>query len=282
MNSDFSSRKPWAKTLTLVFFAGAVALNFIPFLWGALTSLKPIAEILKYPPELLGSRISGEHYAQVMKSSFLAATRNSIFYSVAAVGVGLVCATMAGYALARCKFFGKRAIFLIILSGIPLSLGSAAMVVPNYMFFSKLGLINRWFTLPLLYIAYNLPMAIWVMTGGIQGIPVSIEEAAQIDGAGKGYIIFRLIPRISLPSIACAALFIFIGAWNEFIVSSVLVNTTSLYPIQVSIYSYLGFFGREWGPLTAAATIGVIPILIVFSILGKMLISGLTAGSVKE
>ena len=171
---------------------------------------------------------------------------------------------------------------MIILSGIPLSLGSAAMVVPNFMFFSKLGFINQWFTLPLLYIAYNLPMAIWVMTGGIQGIPASIEEAAAIDGAGRFYIIFRLIPRINLPAIACASLFIFIGAWNEFIVSSVLVSSTDLYPIQVSIYSYLGFFGREWGPLMAASTIGVIPILIVFSLLGKLLISGLTAGSVKE
>jgi ABC-type glycerol-3-phosphate transport system permease component len=282
MNYSDGSRKAWAKTVTVICFAGALALNFIPFLWGALTSLKPIAEILKYPPSLIGSRISGEHYGIVLKSSFLQATRNSLFYSAIAVAVGLLCANMAGYALARCKFIGKKTVFMIILSGIPLSLGSAAMVVPNYMFFSKLGFINQWFTLPLLYIAYNLPMAIWVMAGGIQGVPVSIEEAAQIDGASRAYIIFRLVPRISLPSIACAALFIFIGAWNEFIVSSVLVSNTDLYPIQVSIYSYLGFFGREWGPLMAAATIGVIPILIVFSILGKMLISGLTAGSVKE
>jgi ABC-type glycerol-3-phosphate transport system permease component len=282
MSYDKGSRKPWINMVTALCFILVLVVNFTPFLWGALTSLKPVSEILKYPPSLLGSRISMEHYSVVMRSSFLLATRNSIFYSIAAVVVGLLCANMAGYALARCRFFGKKAIFMVILSGIPLSLGSAAMVVPNYMFFSKLGLINHWFTLPLLYIAYNLPMAIWVMTGGIQGIPISIEEAAEIDGANKFYIIFRLIPRISLPSVACAALFIFIGAWNEFIVSSVLVNNTNLYPIQVSIYSYLGFFGREWGPLMAASTIGVIPILIVFSILGKMLITGLTAGSVKE
>lgn len=117
---------------------------------------------------------------------------------------------------------------------------------------------------------------------GLKAIPVEYEEAAQIDGASKWYLIFCLVPRICLPTIACASLLIFIGAWNEYTVSSVLVNSQSLYPIQVSIYNYIGYFGREWGPLTAAATIAVIPILIVFTILGRMLISGLTAGAVKE
>lgn len=80
---------------------------------------------------------------------------------------------------------------------------------------------------------------------------------------------------------ACAALMIFIGAWNEYTVSSVMVNSADLYPIQVSIYNYIGFFGQEWGPLTAAATLAVIPILLVFTYLGKFLVSGLVAGAVK-
>ena len=180
------------------------------------------------------------------------------------------------------SFYQKKMLFYVILSGIPLSMGSAAMVVPNYMLFSILGMNNQWYTLPLIYIAYNIPMSVWIMVGGMQGVSYAIEEAAQIDGASKWYIIFCLVPRICMPTIACAALLIFIGAWNEYTVSSVLVNSQSLYPIQVSIYNYIGYFGREWGPLTAAATIAVIPILIVFTILGRMLISGLTAGAVKE
>lgn len=110
-------------------------------------------------------------------------------------------------------------LFYVILSGIPLSMGSAAMVVPNYMLFSILGMNNQWYTLPLIYIAYNIPMSVWIMVGGMQGVSYAIEEAAQIDGASKWYIIFCLVPRICMPTIACAALLIFIGAWNEYTVS---------------------------------------------------------------
>jgi ABC-type glycerol-3-phosphate transport system permease component len=186
------------------------------------------------------------------------------------------------YAFTRYDFRGKKAIFYLVLAGIPLSMGSAALVIPNYLLFSYLNLANKWFTLPLIYITYNLPMACWILVCGLRSIPYSIEEAAAIDGASKLYIIGVLIPRLSLPTLACAGLLSFIGAWNEFIISSVLVSSPKYYPIQVSIYNYMGFFGREWGPLMASATIGVIPIIIVFAFFGNLLISGLTAGAVKE
>ena len=125
-------------------------------------------------------------------------------------------------------------------------------------------------------------MAIWVLRGGIEAVPVEIEEAATVDGCSKARIIFGIIPRLILPSIAASALFIFIGSWNEFIVSSVLVDNPALRPVQTAIYNYLGFFGQEWGPLCASATFAILPILIVFTFLGKLMVSGLTAGSVKE
>lgn len=156
------------------------------------------------------------------------------------------------------------------------------MVVPNYTFFSAIGMANKWYTLPIIYIAYNLPMAIWILMGGMESVPIEIDEAAKIDGASRWYILFRVILPLLLPSLACAALFIFLGAWNEFVVSSVLVSSGNLYPIQVNIYNYMGFYGIQWGPLCAAATAAVIPVLIVFAFLGRLLISGLTAGAVKD
>jgi ABC-type glycerol-3-phosphate transport system permease component len=269
-------------SLCTVAFLLVLFINLVPFLWGAVTSLKTARELMIFPPKFIGFTASLEHYLTVLKGSFSAAAINSILYSLASVIVGVVSAMLSGYALTRCHFKAKKALFYLIVCGIPLSMGSAAMVVPNYMLFSFLGMNNKWFTLPLIYIAYNIPMAVWIVLGGMQGVPYAIEEAAQIDGASKWYIIFSLIPSICKPTLACAALMIFIGAWNEYTVSSVLVNSQALYPIQVSIYNYIGYFGREWGPLTAAATLAVIPVLIVFSFLGKMLISGLTAGAVKE
>ena len=279
--SDKKRMSRRGRILSVIAFVASAILNLVPFVWGALTSLKPTREVALYPPTLFGSQVSAEHYATVLKGNFRQALINSTLYSLVAIVLGILCAILIAYALTRYQFAGKKAIFLIILFGIPLSMGSAAMVVPNYMMFSALHMTNKWYTLPLIYTAYNLPMAVWIMVGGMQSVPYAIEEAAMIDGASKSYIIFRLIPRLTLPTIACAALMIFIGAWNEYVVSSVMVNSQELYPIQVSIYNYIGFFGQEWGPLTAAATLAVIPIMLVFTYLGKFLVSGLTAGAVK-
>ena len=274
--------RPLRRILWLLAFVFFLIINLVPFVWGAVTSLKPARELMIYPPRILGFNPSLEHYETVLKGTFSTAVINSCWYSLFAIVVGVLCGMLAAYALSRFSMKGRKVFFYLILSMIPLSMGSAAMVVPNYMLFSFLKMNDHWYTLPLIYVAYNLPMTVWIMIGGLQHVPYAIEEAAQIDGASRSYIIFRLIPRLSLPTIACSSLLIFIGAWNEYTVSSVMVNSQTLYPIQVSIYSYIGYFGREWGPLTAAATIAVIPILIVFSFLGKLLISGLTAGSVKE
>ena len=274
-------KKVSVKAIGVIGLVAMAVINLVPFAWGALTSLKPAREVAIYPPTLFGSEVSTEHYGTVLKGSFSRAIFNSSVYSIFAIVLGILCAILIAYALTRYQFFGKKVIFLIILFGIPLSMGSASLVVPNYMLFSTLHMTNKWYTLPLIYTAYNLPMAVWIMIGGMQSVPYAIEEAAMIDGASKRYIIFRLIPRLTLPTIACAALMIFIGAWNEYVVSSVLVSSQELYPIQVSIYNYIGYFGKEWGPLTAAATLAVFPILIVFTYLGKYLVSGLTAGAAK-
>ena len=274
--------KRWLHLYEVILFVIIAVVNLAPFIWGALTSFKPIREVLSYPPKIFGSEFDISHYAEVFKGSFGTGVLNSLLYSLVAIIVGLFLALMAAYAMRRFKFLGRRFFFILVLAGIPLSIGSAAMVVPNYTFFSAIGMANKWYTLPIIYIAYNLPMAIWILMGGMESVPVEIDEAAKIDGASRWYILFRVILPLLLPSLACAALFIFLGAWNEFVVSSVLVSSGNLYPIQVNIYNYMGFYGIQWGPLCAAATAAVIPVLIVFAFLGRLLISGLTAGAVKD
>lgn len=270
------------KALSWVGFAVIGIVTISPFLWGVLTSLKPARELMMYPPKLLGSQISLEHYRTVLSGSFTQAAINSILYNAVTVVLCAVFALLAGYAMTRFRFPCKKAVFYLVVFAIPLSMGSAALVVPNYVMLSAVGMVNQWITLPLIYVTYNLPMAVWIFIGAMQNVPYAVEEAAQIDGASRWYIIFIMVPRLCLPVIACASLLTFIGAWNEFTISSVLVNSQKLYPIQVSIYNYIGYFGREWGPLTAAASLAVVPVLIVFTCLGKLLISGLTLGAVKE
>lgn len=265
-----------------IILGAIIVSNLLPFMWALITSIKTTGEINSFPPKLFGFPATLDHFRNVLGSNFPTALRNSILYCIVTILLCTVLSIMFAYAFTRCRFRGKKLFFYIILFGIPLSMGSAALVVPNYLLFSYINLVNKWYTLPLIYIAYHLPMSCWIMIGGMDSVPNAIDEAAMIDGASRSYIIFKIIPRLCTPSIACAALMTFIGTWNEYLVSSVLVTNQNLYPIQVSIYNYLGFFGREWGPLMASSLMAVVPIFIVFVFLGKLLISGLTAGAVKE
>ena len=256
-------------------------ITITPIYWGIVTSLKNTNEIAAYPPKIIGFEITWAHYIRIFSSGFVKYVFNSVLYSVAAIALCLLLGYLAAYGFERRKFPLKKILFYLVVIGIPLSTGSSILLIPNYLVMMKAGLSNHWYTMPLLYTTYNLPLCIWMLISGIRGLPLEIEEAARIDGCSQRYIVSCLLPPMIKPSFAAASLFIFIGSWNEYITTSVMVNDTSLKNIQMAIYDYIGFFGQEWGPLCAATTVAIIPILLVFTFLGRQLVSGLTAGAVK-
>lgn len=271
----------WRKPVEFLIFVVVAVITLLPIVWGIITSFKGSRDLFAYPPKLFDFKPVLDNYRLVFDGGILQSVLISIFYSVVSILLGLVLGNLCAYGLKRCRFRGRKFVFYLVIAGIPLSTGSAALLIPNYMYMSALHMVDKWYTLPLMYTAYNLPMAIWIMLGGLDSIPLEIEEAAAVDGCSRKYIIFRLIPALNKPAMAASALFVFIGVWNEFNVASVMINTSWLRPIQQSIYYYMGFFGLDWGALTAAATIAVVPVLIVFAFLGKFLVSGLTNGAVK-
>lgn len=264
-----------------LFLAIFGVINLVPIFWGMITSLKETRDINAFPPKIFNFDATFEHYKTVLSAGFFHTILNSALYAVLAILVGVFLGYLAGYGFARRDFPLKRLAFFLVIVGIPLSGGSSVLLIPNYMYIMKLGLTNHWYTLPLVYTAYNLPMTIWLMISGIKAVPIELEEAAMVDGARQGFILGKLLPPLVKPSAAAAALLIFINAWNDYITASVMVTGTELKNIQMAIYDYMGFFGQEWGPLTASATFAIIPILLVFTFLGKQLVSGLTAGAVK-
>ena len=281
MSKEKRVRKTIIAIIEGLVLIGMALITITPIYWGIVTSLKNTNEIAAYPPKVIGFAVTWGHYARILSSGYFKCVWNSVLYSLAAITLGLVFGYIAAYGFERRSFFMKKILFYIVVIGIPLSTGSAVLLIPNYLLMMKFGLTNHWYTMPLIYTAYNLPLCIWMVISGIRGLPYEIEEAARIDGCSQFYIITRLIPPMIKPSFAAASLFIFIGSWNEYITTSVMVNGNNLKNIQMAIYDYIGFFGQEWGPLCAAATVAIIPILSVFTFLGKQLISGLTAGAVK-
>lgn len=263
-------------TLTLV-----ALVNIAPVLWGLATSAKPAEEIFTFPPTLLSGSFTTEHYAQVLSGSFVRNLLNSVVYAVTATAVAVTIGSIAAYSFDRFSFPTRRLLFGVIVACIPLSMGAAVLVIPNYLYFAALGLLDTPVILPLLYLGYNLPMAVWILKGAMEGIPAELDEAAKIDGASRLRTFASVILPLCRPSLAAASLFVFIGSWNEFVAGSVMVNSANYRPVQVAVYQFISAFGRQWGPLTASATLALLPVLILVVFFGRHLVAGMMRGAVK-
>jgi multiple sugar transport system permease protein len=267
--------------IEIVFFILLALVNLIPIFWGFLTSIKSANDINRIPPVIVGFRPVISHYRQVIASGFFRSCLNSLFYCCMTIVMTTIFSYLAGYGFARRSFPLKKFFFFMVIVGIPLSGGASTLLIPNYMSMTKLGMINHWYTMPCIFTAFHLSTSVWMMIAGVKSIPVELEEAAKIDGVGQGYIMTRLLPPLMLPSYAAAALLTFIGVWNDYITSSVMVSRSDLKTVQQLIYEFMGFYGRDYGPLMASSMLAIVPIIIVFVLFGRQLISGLTAGAVK-
>ncbi|MEX2375093.1 MAG: carbohydrate ABC transporter permease [Dehalococcoidia bacterium] len=270
----------WGVAATLLFLLLAV-MNIVPLLWGILTSLKSETDLFRFPPTLFDFQPTLANYQRVIDSGFLGNMQVTLFYSLGTVVGVLILALPAAYAFDRFEFPFRKTLLLLVVASIPLSLGAAALLIPNYIYFTRLGLTNQWYTLPLIYTAHQLPMAIWIVKGTIEGIPRELDEAAVADGASRFQVLWMIMLPLCRPALGAAGVLAFVGSWNEFVAGSVMVDNPALRPVQPAIYNFIGYFGREWGPLTASATMAIIPILIIFALLGRLIVSGLTKGSVK-
>ena len=273
-------RRGTSTTLTMLALTGLLVVNVLPLLWGLLTALKPNDEILRYPPALSFTPTL-EHFARVMQEGFGHNLLVSLLNTAAAVLLTLLVSVPAAYAFDRARFALRRPLFMLVVACIPLALGASALIIPAFVWFTRLGLTDTPFVLPLIYAGYQIPMAIWIIKNAVEAVPVEIDEAAAIDGCGQFGTLWRMILPLSRPGIGAAAILAFVGSWNEFLAGSVMVDAASLKPVQPAIYAFVGFFGREWGPLIAAASLAILPIIVAFALFGRLIISGLTGGAVK-
>ena len=269
------------QAVILVLVLALIVLNCLPFVWGVLTSLKAEQDLFRFPPVFFDFAPTLENYRRVVATGFLGNMATSFAYCFVAVVIVLVIGLPAAYAFDRYDFPLRQPLFLLVIASIPLSIGAAALLIPTYVYFVRLGLTNTPFVLPLIYAAHQLPMAIWILKGAIEAIPRELDEAAIVDGVGRVGIFTHVVVPLSRPALAAASILAFVGSWNEFVAGSVMVDSPGLKPIQPLVYSFIGFFGREWGPLTASATLAMLPILVIFVLFGHHFVAGLTKGAVK-
>jgi ABC-type glycerol-3-phosphate transport system permease component len=259
--------------LVIAFFALA------PLVWATLSSLKPSNQILEYPPHLFPRQITFEHYARVFADKGLQYLTNSVIVSAFTVVLSLLAGALAAYALARYRFRGHQ--FLMVFTIAIMSIPIASLLVPTFTLLSTIGLINTRLGLVLLYTAYQLPLVIWMLYGYFLSLPVEVENAARIDGYGALGTLRRIVLPLSKPGLVAAALFVVVFSWNDFVVALTMTSAEAVRTFPVAVYFYLGFYGREWGPLLAASVISIVPVIALFMLLQRYFVTGLTGGSVK-
>jgi multiple sugar transport system permease protein len=263
-----------------MFIGVMIVFAVAPLLWGVLTSLKPTGAILNSPPQWFPWPITFEHYENVLASSNLPLYMlNSFTVAVGATVLALVVATYGAYAGARLRFKGKSSVLMIVLmtSMVP----GIAVLIPLYALAVRTGLYDTHLVLVLVFGAWQMPMALWILRGFIENLPVELEEAAMIDGCSRIGAFHRIILPNLRAGLGAAALIVFLFVWNDWLIASALVNSTDKTLLQVGLFQFISDTGVQWGRFMAYAVISSLPVIVLFLFLERSFVRGLTSGATK-
>jgi ABC-type glycerol-3-phosphate transport system permease component len=256
-----------------------ITLALLPFVWAFLTSLKPERQIFAFPPRLLPDPATLYNYGRAVDHGLLLAVFNSSVISLATVGLVLTAGSLAAYPLARVRFRGSQvALFLIIA---PMMIPGLVNLVPTYIMMAKLGLLDSYQGLILIYWVHSLPLAIWILRGFFHTIPRELEDAAAVDGASRLQSLWSIILPLSQPALAAVALLVFLNAWNEFVIASIMTSSALMRTAQLFLYLNMTDVGVNWGEMMASALAINLPVLALFLLLQRRFIAGLTAGALR-
>jgi multiple sugar transport system permease protein len=251
-----------------------------PYLVMLFTALKPAAELRSTPPTLLPTLWQpGNVLAVLGDRAFQDWLRVSLVVATASTLLVLLAAVPAAYYTARHRFPGRAAFLFLVL--VTQMFSPTALVVGLYREFFELDLINTYTALILTNAAFNLAFAIWILRAFFASIPREIEEAAAVDGCGRVRSLVGIVLPLSLPGIATAAIFAFIAAWNEYIVALTLMTDAARKPLTVGITTYVTAYVQHWNSLFAASILAIVPVVVLFALIERYLVAGLTAGSLK-
>lgn len=256
-----------------------IAFALGPYVWMVLTSLKPSADIDAFPIRYLPSHITLGHYETLLgHTSFAFNLFNSFVVAVGAVIVGLATSVPAAYAFSRFRFRGRRVLMtqFLVINMFPIVL----LIIPLFVLMRNLHLLDTFVGIIAGHSTFAIPFAVWMLTSYMNAIPRQIDEAAFMDGASRMQAIRLVILPLVMPGMVTTAIYIFVTSWNEYLFSMML-SGPHVRTVTVALQLFIGEFSIQWGLLTAGGTLVAIPVTILFLIVQKRLVSGLTTGAVK-
>jgi multiple sugar transport system permease protein len=267
--------KTLARALFYLVVVGMALVVLFPFLWMLSSSFKTQIDIVAWPPRMLFTPTLQNYEKVFGEQNFLRYFVNSTIVGTAAVGLSLVLGLPAAYSIAR--FTQRRlAVFILLARLMP----GISFLMPWYIVFSRLGLMDSYTALILSHVLIALPIVVWIMSSYFATIPPEMEESAMVDGATRQYAFWKIVLPLAAPGIITATTLSFIFSWNNFMFSQVLsMEKTKTLPIAV--YNFLSYAEVDWGGVMAAAVAIMAPAILLTMVFQNYVVKGLTMGAVK-
>ena len=271
-----------ARRAGLLYAGGLILLvvGAFPLFWMLSTSLKPSAEIFATPPRLVPAHPTLENFVRLFSdTSFLTFFRNSALVSLATVALTLSVSAPGAYGLTRFSFAGREKVAGLILT--TYMFAPVMIIIPFYILVKQLGIVNTRLALVLSYTTFCLPFCLWLLRAFFESIPLELEEAALVDGAGRGRAVWHVVLPLALPGLIAAAIFTFILAYNDFLFALVLITSEELKTLPVGVNDLFNATIVDWGMIMAAGVMITVPAVLFFAAVQRYLVQGWGAGGVK-
>jgi ABC-type glycerol-3-phosphate transport system permease component len=279
------SRKTKSRIKTAGIYLGLIAFSIgliFPLLWMISTSFKPTDEIFTRIPRWIPKKPTFDNYLFLLfKTDYQVFFRNTIKISIITTIAAPIVAIFAGYSLSRFKFKGRGylGVLIIAVQMFPYVL----LVIPLFTVMRAVGLIDTHISLVIAYGTFALPFSAWMLKGYFDTIPVSLEEAAIIDGCSRLQVLFRIVLPLSAPGLVAVAMFAFILAWQEYIYALAFLRSSNMRTLTIGLAMMQGQHGRiSWGQIMAGSFLACIPPILVFTFFQRFIVQGFTRGAVKE
>ncbi len=258
----------------------AALIVLVPVYWIAVSSLKPTRELISPTPTFWPRQFTGRNFATLFQASdFSVYLVNSTVVSLWTVGLVLVLSVLGAYSLSRFRYpgrewFGRLILFTYIFPGM-------LLLIPMYSIMQQAKLSNTLTGLVVVNVMLSLPFGVWVLKAFMDSIPLELEEVSMVDGASRmqalGYILLPLV----LPGLGTVAIYAFITSWAEYMFPLILIVDDSKKTVPLGLAQWMSMYSVEWGAITAGVIVSVLPTLVLFALVGKSFIRGLTQGAVK-
>ena len=250
-----------------------------PYLWMLITSLKQESTLFSPDRQFLPVVVTLENYVRLFqKTTFLTNLGHSVLVSSGTMVVGLAVSITAAYAFSRFRFAGRRFLMMqfLLVNMFPIVL----LIIPLFIIMKNLGLLDTHLGLILAHSTFSIPFATWMMISYFDAIPRSLDEAALVDGCTPVGAMVKVVLPLTVPGIIATGIYIFITSWNEYLYASILAGQ-KVRTLTVAIQTLVGEYEIAWGLLTAGGVVGALPVTLLFMLIQKRLVAGMTQGAVK-